>query len=58
MDLLTGETLATLQDDFDLDEVEYYEQGLYAVKHRESGENSYLFYDFTGNRVTPGVVEE
>lgn len=58
VDLLTGETLATLQDDFDLDEVEYYEQGLYAVKHRESGENSYLFYDFTGNRVMPGVVEE
>ena len=58
VDLLTGETLATPQDDFDLDEVEYYSQGLYAVKHRESGEYSYLFYDYAGNQVTPGVVEE
>ena len=53
IDFLTGETLAVVEPTFSVDEIEYYDDGLFVIRDEGRDSVTYRFYDESGNLVQP-----
>ena len=56
IDLMTGETISTVEE-FELDDIEYSSDGIFAIRHKIDSGVSYLFYDSEGKAIRPVLSE-
>lgn len=57
IDLLTGETIAVVDPVFSVDEIVYYDEGLFIIRDAGRESVTYRFYDEKGNDIQPVLSE-